>query len=332
MKTPQSVLPDLPALTRRLTAGLNVPAGKGCALKVLKRTRPHFMSTFPNEIVTCQLPGSRKRRMFIKYGANRDHSAWGHRGDLAYEAAVYQHVLRPLLEFRPRLLGAHTEPPPGDTALFLEYADRCAPLNLASWDGHICKPKPMLQATRWLARFHAWNETRVNSPALTFLKRYDAPYYRGWARRTIEFARPLQSRFPWLRELARRGDAWFAPMLPAAATVIHGEFIAKTVLVRGEQLFPLDWESAAIAPGEIDLAMLTDGAGWPALLVRQCEDHYRRTRRPDGAAAEFKRTLAAARMYVQFRWLGDRPEKTLREKTLWRYSHLRAAAKKLGLP
>ena len=46
---------------------------------------------------------------------------------------------------------------------------------------------------------------------------------------------------------------------------------------------------------------------------------------------DIQRTLAAARIYVQFRWLGDRPEKTLREKTFWRYDHLRAAVKKLGL-
>src|SRR5262249_8170323 len=112
---------------------------------------------------------------------------------------------------------------------------------------------------------------------------------------------------------------------------IHGEFFANTVLVRGEKLFALDWESAAVAPGEIDLAMLTDGEGWPAKLVRCWEESYLRVRWPDGAPADFNRTLAAARVYVQFRWFGDRPEKTLREKTLWRFDHLREAAKKLGL-
>ena len=122
MKTPQSVSPDLPALTKRLTAGLDGAAGIGNAVKVLNRTRPRFRSTFPNDIVTCQWPGSRRRRVFIKYGANRNHFAWGHRGDLAYKAEVYQRVLRPLLEFRPRFPGTHTYPVTGDTALFLEYA------------------------------------------------------------------------------------------------------------------------------------------------------------------------------------------------------------------
>jgi hypothetical protein len=331
MKTPQSALPDLPTLTKRLRAGLRDSAGNGNAVKVLKRTRPRFMSTFPNEIVTCQWPGGRRRRVFIKYGADCNHSAWGHRGDLAYEAEVYQRVLRSLLEFRPRCLGAHTDPATGDTALFLEYADRCLPLSMVSWNGSTCQPRPMVETARWLAQFHARHERRVDEPSLAFLKRYDAAYYRGWARRTFEFARPLQSRFPWLPDLTASGDAWFAPLLPASQTVIHGELVAKTVLVRRQKLFLLDWESAAIAPGEIDLAMLTDGAGWPAQLVRRCEDHYQRAHWPGGAPTGFKRTIAAARAYVQFRWLGDRPEKTLREKTFWRYDHLRAAVKKLGL-
>jgi len=331
MKTPKSALPDLTTLTKRLAAGLHAAAGNGNAVKVLKRTRPRFMSTFPNEIVTCRWPGGRRRRVFIKYGADRTHSAWGHRGDVAYEAEVYQRVLRPLLEFRPRCLGAHTYPATGETALFLEYADRCAPVSKVSWNRGVCKPRPMLQTARWLAQFHARQERRVDEPSLAFLKRYDARYYRGWARRMFDFARPLQSRFPWLAQLAACGDAWFAPLLPAARTVIHGECDAKTVLVRGQTLFLLDWESAAIAPGEIDLAMLTDGAGWPAELVRRCADNYQRARWPGGAPAGFHRTLAAARAYVQFRWLGDRPEKTLREKTFWRYDRLRTAVTKLGL-
>ena len=72
MKTPQSVLPDLATLTKWLTAGLDGAAGKGNAVKLLKRTRPRFMSTFPNEIVTCQCSGGRRRRVVIKTVLVRD--------------------------------------------------------------------------------------------------------------------------------------------------------------------------------------------------------------------------------------------------------------------
>jgi hypothetical protein len=331
MKTPQLLLPDLPTLTKRLTVGLHGSAGNGRPVRVLRRTVPHYMSTFPNEIVTCQSPAGRKRRVFIKYEGGRSHHSFGHRGDVSYEAEVYLRVLQAVPGFRPTFLGAHSDPRTGDTALFLEYADRCIPLSEVSWNRRICLPRPMVQTARWLARFHAHHEPRAAEPSLSFLRGYDAAYYRGWAQRTFRFARPLQRRFPWLAELRACGDAWFAPLLSAAPTVIHGEFFAKTVLVRDEKLFVLDWESAAIAPGEIDLATLTDGEGWPASVVRRCEDNYRRVRWPDGEPGGFKRTLNAALVYLQFRWLGDRPEEARREKTLWRYEHLRDAGKQLGL-
>src|SRR5216117_3687606 len=121
MKTPQSLLPDLSTLTDRLTVGLDGAAGNGRPVRVLKRDLPRFMSTFPNEIVTCQLPDGRKRRVFIKYGGGLSHDSFGHRGDLPYETEVYRRVLRPLRDFRPKCLGAHTDPATGDTSLFLEY-------------------------------------------------------------------------------------------------------------------------------------------------------------------------------------------------------------------
>jgi len=330
MKTPQSWLPDLPMLTNRLTAALN---GKDAArpVGVLRRQRPRFMSTFPNEIVTCVLPNGRKRRVFMKYEAGHAHPAHGHRGDLAYEAEVYRRLLASLPDFRPQFLGAHTDPVSGDTWLILEYAYRA--VRASDLHAHQSDEQKIayLKSARWIARFHAEHELRGRDPELAFLKRYDAPYYRGWALRTFQFAKPLRERFPWLAELRASGDAWFAPLLQAPQTVIHGEFYIKTVLVRRQRLFMVDWESAAIAPGEIDLAALTEGKHWRGLVGRESERAYRRTRWPAGAPADFERRLDAARIYLHFRWLGERPDWAVREKTLWRYEHLRAAAKRFGL-
>ncbi len=331
MKTPQSLLPDLSTLTDRLTVGLDGAAGNGRPVRVLKRDLPRFMSTFPNEIVTCQLPDGRKRRVFIKYGGGLSHDSFGHRGDLPYETEVYRRVLRPLRDFRPKCLGAHTDPATGDTSLFLEYIYGNERLSDMSAKRSTSQRHALAQTARWLAGFHADQELRLHDPALSFLKRYDAAYYRGWAERTLEFTRPLQKRYPWLRELGKVGDKWFSPLLSAAPTVIHGEFYSKTVLVRGQKLFMVDWESAAIAAAEIDLAALTEGKSWPAKVVSRCEDGYQRARWPEGVPAGFQRTLAAARIYLQFRWLGDRPEWAKREKTLWRYDYLRKEAKRLQL-
>ena len=300
-------------------------------MRVLKRNLPRFMSTFPNEIVTCKLPDGRRRRVFVKYGGSRSHHSFGHRGDVFYEAEVYRRVLQLLPDFRPRYLGAHTDPETGDTSLFLEYLDRNNRLSDISWKRSTRQPRGMAQTARWLARFHTAQESRVRDSALSFLKRYDAEYYRGWARRTFEFARPLQERFRWLAELRGCGDAWFAPLLTAPPTLIHGEFYSKTVLARGQKLFVVDWESAAIAAGEIDLAALTEGKHWTGRIAHRCEREYQYTRWPKGPPADFKRRLDAARIYLHFRWLGERPEWAVREKTLWRYAHLHAAAERLGL-
>ncbi len=288
------------------------------------------MCTFPNEIVTCQLPDGRKRRVFIKYQAGQSHECYGHRGDVPYETEVYRRVLHSLPNFKPKCLGAHTDPHTGDISLFLEYVYRSVRLSDIVWKRLTRQPQGMTQAASWIGKFHAAHEQRIEDPSLAFLRRYNADYYRGWAQRTFEFSRPLHGRFSWLAKLYR-ADEWFAPLLAEPQTVIHGEFYAKTILVRNQRVFMVDWESAAIAAGEIDLAALTEGKHWPADVMQECEGAYVGARWPEGPPPSFGRKLDAARIYLHFRWLGERPDWTVREKNLSRYDHLYASAKRLGL-
>ena len=189
----------------------------------------------------------------------------------------------------------------------------------------------MKLAARWIGRFHAAQAKRAGTAALAFLHRYDAEYYRGWVRRTAEFARPLPGPRPWLGPLCERADELFAPLLESPTTVIHGELYSKNVLLHNQRVYPVDWESAALGPGEIDLAALTEGTGWAPSTVRQFQRAYQQARWPDGAPANFEKRLEAAHLYLHFRWLGERPDWAVREKSLWRYDELRAAAQRLGL-
>ena len=330
MKTPLSLLPNLRKLSAGLTAALNTN-GNSQRVTVLNRKLPRFMYTFPNEIVTCQLPDRRKRRVFIKYEAGRGHHSFGHRGGVTYEAKVYGRLLHSLPDFHPRFLGAWVEPSTGDTWLVLEFAYGATRVFDLPAHQSTLQSKALVESARWLGQFHAACEERVREPALSFLTRYDSDYYRGWARRMAEFSRPLQGRFPWLTKLRQWGDAWFTPLLTAPQTVIHGEFYSKTVMVRKDKLFVVDWESAAVGAGEIDLASLTEGKHWLGEVAGQCRREYQRARWPAGAPLDFNRTLNAARIYLHLRWLGERPDWTTREKTLWRFHHLHAAAKRLGL-
>jgi hypothetical protein len=93
----------------------------------------------------------------------------------------------------------------------------------------------------------------------------------------------------------------------------------------------VDWESAAIAPGEIDLAALTEGRHWPSEIVQECRRAYVSSRWPEGSPCSFQRTLDMAQMYLHFRWLGERPDLAVSEKNLARYDHLCLLAERLNL-
>jgi len=167
--------------------------------------------------------------------------------------------------------------------------------------------RAMAESARWIGKFHGAHEARIYEPEFSFLKHYDAEYYRGWGRRTFEFAHPLRRRFSWLSKLREAGDEWFKPLLAARPTVIHGEFYAKTILIRNRSLFIVDWESAAIAAGEIDLAALTEGKHWPLEITRQCLREYLRSRWPDGEPPVFRtHWMPREFIYISAGWASDR--------------------------
>src|SRR5262249_32669584 len=98
---------------------------------------------------------------------------------------------------------------------------------------------------------------------------------------------------------------------------------------RGRAVYPIDWESAAVAAGEIDLASLTEG--WPAWYAVQYERVYREARWPSGAPADFERRLAAARVYLAFRWLANKPDRPAAGDARGSFRGWRPAGGRLGL-
>src|SRR5207249_5651990 len=92
-------------------------------------------------------------------------------------------------------------------------------------------------------------------------------------------------------------------LLAAPKTVIHGEYFGLNIIYRNGICGTTDWQSAAIAPGEIDLASVTHS--WPPEIVRKSERAYIRSRWPEGAPDDFEDILEAARVYMNLRWLGD---------------------------
>ncbi len=325
------VYPDLQSLSDGLTKLLQGERSTGNSVEVLGRRQLVPTMTFPVEIVTCRVNGSRKLSLFCKYAAGRSHNAHGHRGGVAYEGAVYRTLLQPMAVSTPRFFGVLQDRRGREAGLVLEFLEcgtllRDLELDLQARP----KPTPMGLAARWIGRFHAASAVWVRVPSAVLLHHYDADYYLGWARRTAKLARPLRRRCSWLAVLCARAPELLAPLLNAPPVVIHGEYYQNNIMVCGRKIYPTDWESTAVAAGEIDLAALTEGP-WRPEVVRQCEHEYQRARWPDGTPADFARTLDAARLYLHFRWLGERPDWTLRDSNRWRFGQLRSVATRLGL-
>ncbi len=291
-------------------------------ITILERRPNTYSSTFPAEILLCRLPDGSERELLWKREGGREHNAQGHRGGVSYEAAVYRNVLQPLSLSSPKFFGSG-EDREGHW-LLVEYVGARAGIEEAP-----SPPQAMRAAAHWIGLFHAVNERRVQDPDLGFLRVYDQRYYAQWANRTAEFAGHWHQRLPWLAGLCRRFPDVAARWTAEPPTVIHGEYTPHNVLLRGEGVYPVDWESAAVAIGEVDLICLTDK--WPAEVAQECEQEYRRSRWPEGAPAGCDRTLEMARLYWHLRWLGDRPEWTVLEKAGARFESLRRSAEHLGL-
>jgi Phosphotransferase enzyme family len=288
-----SRLPNLQTLAVGLTSVLRSQA------TILDRQPNTYTSTFPSEIVRCRLGNGRELRLLCKYGADHRTSLsglTGHKGGVPYEAAVYRQVLWMSRPTTPTFYGAYRDGETGDTWLILEYLDDSVRLR------KMRQPSAaMTLAARWIGQFHNATEECLLDASMRSLTRYDAEYYLAWSRRTSLLADHLRQRFPWLTTLCGRFEEVVALLLASPQTVIHGEYYPSNVLFRGKTVYPIDWESAAVAAGEIDLASLTEN--WGAEIERQCKLEYQRVRWPKGPPAVFERRLCSARLYLQFRWL-----------------------------
>jgi len=304
-------LPDTQRLEACLAAAFNTN-GKG-GPKVLKRELSPYSTTFPCEIVTCRLPDNKTTDVFCKYSGDVDYTGFGHRGGPAYELSVYREVLRPIGVSAPVCYGGEVDPKSGQAWLALEY------LPGALGVGKLHRSGAMVAAAGWIGRFHRLTETRRTGEA-GWLKAYKRQYYMGWVRRTVKYSSSLPRKLPWLEAVCQRASDLLAPLLEQPLSIVHGEYYPHNVLYHCGRVYPVDWEWAARAAGEIDIAALTED--WSAKMTRSCLAAYQRERWPDGVPADFTRRFLAARLYLCFRWMGDHED--------WsRYSGLSACLRRL---
>ena len=268
---------------------------------VISRSPWPFEGTFDAEVVTCRTATGDIHRVYCKHGPDIDgtrHAAYGHRGGLGREAAVYSYVLEPLGVSAPRCIAFRHDAPTDADWLVLEFLEGATPLLESR------RTRSLDRAAEWLGSFHGATEGLWPDLLLSGVPFRDAAWYQGWMDRTAGWAGVLHLRYPWLATACRSPEL-FEPLLTAPHCVVHGEFSPANVLLRDREVYPVDWESAAMAPGELDLAFFT--LGWPRRLRRRVESAYARRRWPGGPPAEFEETLRAARIHACFRVLGDSP-------------------------
>jgi hypothetical protein len=299
-----------------LATGLAEILGEDVA--VLERAVNPRSSRFLSEVVRCRTATDRALRLFCKYEAGPVGESHGLRGGVAYEAEVYRRVLVPSALPMAPFHGARRDAASGLTWLVLGLveADRLGSEHDA------------VAAARWLARFHSAGEG-LPPAATAFLTRYDAAIYRDCARRAAYYCRTLAAGFPWFPPLCAAFEDLIPVLTEAAPTVIHGEFYPVNVLCAAGRIVPVDWESAALAPGEIDLAHLVDR--WASRTVARSIAAYTAARWPAGVSPDVDRRLGVARLYVQLRWLAEREDWALADNTRWRFEALHAAGARLGL-
>jgi hypothetical protein len=270
-----------------LAAGLGVAA-------IVERSELPAAGRADCEIVTCRMGDGSPRRLFCKFGPLAEPAPPARCFGVGYEAQVYDQLLPAWPDDVPRLHGALLDEPTQTVGLALECLDSATLLQ------DLPQPKAGLTAAaRWIGRFHRWSET-VAVP--TFLHRYDTEFYRAWMQRAGHFTRHLHERFPWLPDLCERCQRRLPALLPPA-TIIHGGYRAENILLRDSRAVAIDWESAALAAGEIDLASLT--WGWGDELAALCRQQYGLARWPDGAPDDFDLRLTAARVFLHLQRLGD---------------------------
>jgi len=312
----------------QLTAALGVVLAAiepepGSELASIRRRRNVYTTTFPTEVITCVLGNGKRLRVFCKYGTAKWWSrAHGHRAGVAHEAMVYANVLRPIGASTPALLGTHIDSVSGATWLVLEYLDNYLRL------GHR-HPRALVGAAEWLGDFHRRAAVLIDTVGIDDLRALDHDYYSGWSRRTARYASGIDEPFPWLPALCERFEDFAPSRLARRTTVIHGEYFPENVLTSRTRIAPVDWESAAVAAGEIDLASLTEG--WDERTTREAELAYRLARWPEGAPGDLDEVMAAARLYVGFRWLGDNRRWTVAQYSRWRFGYLQRIGEQLGL-
>ena len=298
------------------------PQGPVRIVAVLDQGPNVYRSTYPSAIVRCEFDDGIVRRVFVKRHVPGLHAGGSFWDGGAYEADVYRDVLSASRSGTADYYGSWSDPDHGDTFLAVEYIE--------GWRLSRSEPKWVVEGARWLARLHRdVTPIGLRHPAI---RRYDGSFFARRSEDAVSAMRRSGAGNDWREPLFRAFDDVMIPrLLGAEPSFVHGEPYPQNIIVSDGQVRVVDWQSAAIASGAIDLACLTMGR-WPAPLVAESEAAYVAERWGAGPPpSTFAAELAAARVYWAMRWLGADADPTTAQQREIDLSSLHESAIRLGL-
>ena len=267
----------------------------GGEIRIVGRTANVEAGGHSSEILSILVNGS-AISAFHKYGASIAGRAHGQRGGLAREVLVYERLLAALPQSHAGFFGSYQGDGSDASSLLIEHIDGAIEL---------CSHEALKHAARWIAEFHQRMEAAEPS-ATSFLPRYDIEYFLGWYSRASSFTDASDGDRSWLEAVLERFRDSIPRLVEGSPTVIHGEYYPNNILARNTSVYPVDWESTAIGPGEIDLATLCEG--WPRSIAEDAWAEYAAVRWQGDPPTDWEARLEAAHLYVAARWLGERAD------------------------
>ena len=248
----------------------------GSDVSITNRELSRYRSTYAIEKVSVTTEEG-PLDLVCKYGPANPGQRGGHLRGPAYEGDVYQHLFP----------SPHLATPPCYGTFGLDEEAVC--LVLGEVPGyrvhHSTYPRGLVWACRDLARFHRWTTHGLPKRHNVFNPAHLTEVVKDLSQTSMVPSRFLSSMATVIATLAR-----------ARTSVVHGELYPQNVIVNETGPVVIDWESAGLGPGVLDLAVLTQGS-WDPDLVAECEDVYWQ-QRAEADHELARRDLAAARVWA----------------------------------
>jgi Phosphotransferase enzyme family len=296
-------------MAKTLEQGLARLRGRPVRIQALRREFLNRSSSFHTERLHVTPERGRTLRVFFKDlnpehlmplardVRSRDLEA-GHR-----ELQMYESVLSPGRFGTPSLYASRWEPEHGRFWLFLEDGGRTRLhefVDMPRWTA----------AARWVARFHAATRD-LPQDQTRFLPQLDRRHYERSVQRIVRVLPDLDGAE---RELVERGVGRLAEQIEWLSAlprcVIHGEYFGENILLRRarapHQILVVDWGSAALGPGTLDLVSMSSGE-WTkqqrqAMRTAYLDEYQVATGLSlDGEA--FRRELTGIALYHALNWV-----------------------------